>query len=177
MGVGIGRSPDSLGGDYGPSRRKPWAGPWGVTWLASGQVAFRGRGRPRAWLWSPLGTTLTPSSWPSLVAWHLPSAWSQTHPEPGSPRPLLWSPWSAPSRPPLVGAQPRVRSSGHVSHRSGRGEGLGATPPLLTQEPVPPTLSASSTLSPLAAPGLSWGSSPGWQMWRCPPARVTFMSV
>lgn len=54
-------------------------------------------------------------------------------------------------------------SQGQVRHDgSGRG----------TREATLPPGPGAHAPSPSAASGLSWGSSPGWQTWRCPPARV-----
>ena len=96
--------------------------------------------------------------------WSLAPAPSQIPTGPSASRPLLW--WlRVPPTPAGQGAAPPGpgggRSKGHVRQCSYRSGGSGR--PLLSQPRVhsPP---------PSAASGLSWGSSPGWQTWRSPPA-------
>ena len=114
----------------------------------------------------------------------LPQTPSQCPQTPTSPR--FCGPWTLPTPKPtepschrhprdplLVRAQPcqgpEERRS--LQRQGGKGWGrpllscLGLAPPHLSRPRV-------HSPSPLAASGLSWGSSPGWQTWRCPPARV-----
>lgn len=99
-----------------------------------------GHSHPEAWFWRPSVPTVALG-----LSWPRLGAWCTC-------------PVRSPALPGACGASgqgPELRHKGQV-------EGSGAALPL-----VPPRLGA---FTPFRASGISWGSPPGRQTWRCPPA-------